>query len=395
MKICWDNLEKHDIVYRRKRFVTMYGVPEYRIVRTYYDYKESCKNCGEPYLNVKKSKYEFCDKGCRKEFCTTHTKPEISLKEKLRREKHYREVTIPRKELARERREEKERRTKLYVKTKELQEQPYALYTQEFVDSASWKWELRKDPNHEDLIQCKCTYCKEWYNPTKDEYRSLRRRNEENFSIYLFCCNIHYKEYYDKVKKIRKEYRKKLTAASNVLLKRELEINRLKTKLKEKKEQDTRRAIKLIKRLVRDKKKNRILKLPIDPVERKKHFKEYNKRRRSFLMKEDPKKFKLKKLMYFTKVRSKQKNLEFDIDLDWLEQQAQTDTCPVTGLKFNYDPNWHRNPFGPSIDRKNNKLGYTKDNCQLVIWGYNAGKGHYSEKDLYTLCKAYVDFNNI
>jgi hypothetical protein len=174
-----------------------------------------------------------------------------------------------------------------------------------------------------------------------------------------------------------------------------MEINRLKTKLKEKKEQDARKAIKLIKRLVRDKKKNRIFKLPIDPVERKKHFKEYNKHRRSFLMKEDPKKFKLKKLMYFTKTRAKQKNLEFAIDLDWLEQQTQTDTCSVTGLKFNYDPNWHRNPFGPSIDRINNKLGYTKDNCQLVIWGYNAGKGHYSEKDLYTLCKAYVEFNNI
>lgn len=289
---------------------------------------------------------------------------------------------------------------KICWNNKELQSQPYALYTQSLIDLLYWKWkeELRQDPDNENLIQGRCTHCKEWYNFTKEQMNDLKKRHKKGFSIYLFCCNKHLKLYFDKIKIIRKDHHKNIMEVNSILTKRELEINRLKTKLKEKKEHDTRNAIKLIKKLAIENKKTIkeiILKLPIDPIEYKKHIKEYNKCRRSFLMNDDPKKFKLKKLMYLSKVRSKQKNLEFSIDFNWLEQQSQTDTCAVTGLQFNYDSNWHRNPFGPSIDRKNNKLGYTKENCQLVIWGYNAGKGHYSEKDLYILCKAYLNFNNL
>lgn len=48
------------------------------------------------------------------------------------------------------------------------------------------------------------------------------------------------------------------------------------------------------------------------------------------------------------------------------------------------------NPFAPSIDRINNDLGYTKDNCQMVVWIYNCSKNVFTNEDLYKMCKAFI-----
>ena len=61
MKICWDNLEglrltkysKYDFTKKSKN-----GWP------CYYNYKESCSVCGEPYLQAKKSKGKCCSSSC-------------------------------------------------------------------------------------------------------------------------------------------------------------------------------------------------------------------------------------------------------------------------------------------------------------------------------------------
>ena len=55
-------------------------------------------------------------------------------------------------------------------------------------------------------------------------------------------------------------------------------------------------------------------------------------------------------------------------------------------------------PFDPdkgawytqSIDRVNNDKGYTKDNCKVVLWGINVGKGTSSYAELYKISKAFV-----
>ncbi len=58
MKICWDNLEK--IKYRPNRG----GWQDKKYKAIFYDYKEKCKNCNEPFLGRREE--EFCDKSCAK-----------------------------------------------------------------------------------------------------------------------------------------------------------------------------------------------------------------------------------------------------------------------------------------------------------------------------------------
>ncbi len=48
--------------------------------------------------------------------------------------------------------------------------------------------------------------------------------------------------------------------------------------------------------------------------------------------------------------------------------------CEVTNLPF-VPSEKKMGPFLPSVDRTDPKKGYTKDNCKMVIWMYNAAKG--------------------
>lgn len=60
--------------------------------------------------------------------------------------------------------------------------------------------------------------------------------------------------------------------------------------------------------------------------------------------------------------------------------------CQVTGLPFKWDD--PHGPFCPSIDRKNNALGWTPENIQVVIWAYNAAKGTGTHEDVMKMARA-------
>lgn len=47
-------------------------------------------------------------------------------------------------------------------------------------------------------------------------------------------------------------------------------------------------------------------------------------------------------------------------------------------------------PLSPSIDRKDNRIGYTDANIQVVIWQYNAAKAELSDADFLSFCKKVV-----
>jgi len=92
------------------------------------------------------------------------------------------------------------------------------------------------------------------------------------------------------------------------------------------------------------------------------------------------------------KYRAKTKGIECDIDTQWLRDKLSTMTCEVTGIQFNLDF-WvagATKPFSPSIDRKDPKQGYTKDNCQVVCWIYNAAKPEFTHNDVVRLAKSLV-----
>lgn len=87
---------------------------------------------------------------------------------------------------------------------------------------------------------------------------------------------------------------------------------------------------------------------------------------------------------------SKKENIEFNLDLEWMLQKSD-DGCEVTQIPFNeeYEPRHMRNP---EIDRINPRGPYTKENCRLVIRGFNMMKSHMTDEELAKLSRRFLDY---
>ena len=96
--------------------------------------------------------------------------------------------------------------------------------------------------------------------------------------------------------------------------------------------------------------------------------------------------------------RAKEKNLEFDLDLNEIHKFISTEKCQKTGFSFVIKDKGRnfkdRSPFTPSVDKIDPSKGYTKDNIQIVCWWYNLAKATYSDKEVLELCKAVVNQNS-
>lgn len=90
--------------------------------------------------------------------------------------------------------------------------------------------------------------------------------------------------------------------------------------------------------------------------------------------------------------RARRYGLEFALDYEWLRPKLENGACEVTGIelviKLNGGKGHRVNSFSPSLERKDNALGYTKENTQLVCWIYNRAKGAFDIADLLTLARA-------
>lgn len=87
------------------------------------------------------------------------------------------------------------------------------------------------------------------------------------------------------------------------------------------------------------------------------------------------------KLWHRAKSRNKP---NFQITKIWVRKKLERGYCEVTGIEFNYDkhkPHYNANPFAPSLDRVDCKKGYTYENTQVVIWGYNVAKSYLDPDD--------------
>jgi hypothetical protein len=118
----------------------------------------------------------------------------------------------------------------------------------------------------------------------------------------------------------------------------------------------------------------------------------YMKKQYQKQIEKDPIAHRVRRLLHTTKKAAKQKKFEHSIDKQWCLNKLNG-TCEATGLQFDLSVRGiHKkmNPFAPSIDRIDNDLGYTKDNCQMVVWIYNCSKNTFNSKDLYKMCKAFV-----
>lgn len=89
----------------------------------------------------------------------------------------------------------------------------------------------------------------------------------------------------------------------------------------------------------------------------------------------------------FKKHICKFKGVKFNLDKKWAEANY-TGKCQLTGIKFNLSPN--QNPFSPTVDRINNKKGYTKANCRVILRAVNAAKGTGTDADMLLIAKAII-----
>lgn len=76
--------------------------------------------------------------------------------------------------------------------------------------------------------------------------------------------------------------------------------------------------------------------------------------------------------------------MEFNLPDDWKEDATH---CEWSGLRFvPKDP-----MYAASIDRVNNDLGYTVENCRLILRGLNVFKNKHSEATILTVVQALAD----
>ncbi len=88
-------------------------------------------------------------------------------------------------------------------------------------------------------------------------------------------------------------------------------------------------------------------------------------------------------LIQAARKKSNTRNWPFDLDVPWVQSRIDAGRCEMTGILFDLGPpnGYRANPLAPSLDRKNPKGYYTKDNCQVVCWFVNHIKSEWSKED--------------
>lgn len=89
--------------------------------------------------------------------------------------------------------------------------------------------------------------------------------------------------------------------------------------------------------------------------------------------------------MYCTRKRdSRLRGISFSISKsdigDLAEQQGWR--CARTGISLDLTASDGMKPFGPSLDRINNNIGYEPGNIQLVCYMYNSAKNQFTDEDV-------------
>jgi hypothetical protein len=110
------------------------------------------------------------------------------------------------------------------------------------------------------------------------------------------------------------------------------------------------------------------------------------------LIKENHQKNIIRTLFNKAKYRTKNKNLEFDITLEWLLERY-SGRCELTKIEFQFAEEG-RGPISPSLDRIDSSKGYTKDNVRIIIWSLNRALGEDGTEVYERIAKAYFRNKN-
>jgi hypothetical protein len=104
--------------------------------------------------------------------------------------------------------------------------------------------------------------------------------------------------------------------------------------------------------------------------------------RKNFLVDKEPKYYWFNKMLTTKQIPIEERRILLeDIDIP--------DNCPMLGIQLNYDgvigEGWTRKDNSPSLDRKDNSKGYTKDNIHIISWRANRIKNDSTPEELMSI----------
>lgn len=83
--------------------------------------------------------------------------------------------------------------------------------------------------------------------------------------------------------------------------------------------------------------------------------------------------YRMRELLMRCRSRAKARGIKFNLTLKHLLSITGTH-CPVYGVKFDFDSRIKFMDNAPTLDRFNPKLGYTKNNTEVICWRANRTK---------------------
>jgi hypothetical protein len=118
------------------------------------------------------------------------------------------------------------------------------------------------------------------------------------------------------------------------------------------------------------------------------------KRTERYIKKDDIYLF-LKDRYYGAKNRALKKNITFDINLDFLKELwiSQKGLCAISNIKMTHSILEGKLRNNVSIDRIDSKIGYTKDNIQLISNTVNMMKSDMLLEELKDFCNLIINKN--
>lgn len=90
--------------------------------------------------------------------------------------------------------------------------------------------------------------------------------------------------------------------------------------------------------------------------------------------------------------RSKRDGLPYHLDRKWLEKKLKPMLCEMTGLPLERGPRgkFRTNPFAPSLDRIDPRLGYVKSNVRVIAFIVNRSRSDFGDEILMKMARALV-----
>lgn len=106
----------------------------------------------------------------------------------------------------------------------------------------------------------------------------------------------------------------------------------------------------------------------------------------------------IRQMVRTARVAAKKRGFEFEISVELINAfiLMQNECCALTGIRFDYSAHdrTRSRPFAPSIDRKDNSIGYRFDNIQIVCCIVNRAKNEYPQELFDAMCRARVKVLN-